>query len=147
MQEGHLRNDTYMTYKSTQKDGTLGPASEVFARQLSMFNLMWRRSIQMHMGFNQDVNPARIFAIYRDPENHCDSVVMTFPGQQVTFKESSYNDTANPNCLDLRAEYPNMWLHSIVLNEGKKTIFNEYNDPFGYFKNIIAVTQEVTATP
>ena len=37
-----------------------------------------------------------------------------------------------------------MWLHSVVLNQGKKTIFNEYNDPFKFFKNIIAVTQEVS---
>ena len=28
---GVLVNDTYMTYTSTQKDGTLGPKSEVFA--------------------------------------------------------------------------------------------------------------------
>mmetsp|Transcript_32262 Transcript_32262/g.42737 ORF Transcript_32262/g.42737 Transcript_32262/m.42737 type:complete len:85 (+) Transcript_32262:135-389(+) len=83
-----------------------------------MFNLKWRREIKMHMGFKQDVNPARIFAIYRNPDDHCDSVIMTYPGQTVTFRESSYNDIAKPNCLDLRAEYQNMWLHSIYLSQG-----------------------------
>ena len=43
---------------------------------------------------------------------------MIYPGQQLSFRDSSYNDTSKPNCLDLRAEYPNMWLHSIVISEG-----------------------------
>lgn len=43
MEPDEDKNFSFMTYKSTQKDGTLGPASEHFARQLSMFNLMWRR--------------------------------------------------------------------------------------------------------
>ena len=48
----------------------------------------------MYMGFSQDIEAARIFAIYQDPNDSCDVVVMVYPGQTVEF----YKGTANSVC-------------------------------------------------
>ena len=61
------------------------------------------------MGFNQDIEASRIFAIYQDPDDSCDVVILTFPGQTVEFDSASYPDPSNPDCIDLELQYGDMW--------------------------------------
>ena len=61
---GALTNQLQVTYSSPKQDGSLGQNAQDFARQVTTFNLMWRRQSLMYMGFNQDIEASRIFAIY-----------------------------------------------------------------------------------
>ena len=70
---------------------------------------MWKRQSLMYMGFSQDIEAARIFAIYQDPNETCDVVVMTYPGQTVEFNATSYPDPDKPDCIDLSLQYGDMW--------------------------------------
>jgi len=138
-----VTSDRYMTYTSTRKDGTLGPGSEQFARQLSMFNLMWRKQAFMHLGFQQDIQAARIFAIYRNPDDFCDSVVMTYPGQTITFDEASYDDPTDANCLNIEKQYIEAWYHTVEINKLDTVLFNEYVDPFQIYGSVISISTEM----
>ena len=50
---GYVTNSTYMTYSNPDRSGAaLLPNAEAFARQMSLFNLMWRRQSLMYLGFS-----------------------------------------------------------------------------------------------
>ena len=95
------------------------------------------------MGFSQDIEAARIFAIYQDPLDSCDVVVMTYPGQTVEFDEASYPDAAKPSCIDLDLEYGYMWTQTLSGEHNNQVRLYEAVDPFGILESVISITTEI----
>ena len=77
-----------------------------FARTFSVFTRVWERQRLMYLGLNKDITQARIFAIYVDPEDECNYVVTTYPGQAIEFSEEHYDEN---NCLNIHSWFGTVW--------------------------------------
>ena len=70
---------------------------------------------------------------------------MTYPGQDVTFADSSYLDPTKPNCIDVEAEYGTMWTNTTSKTTHGDAIINLYQveDPFGIYDGVLSITTEL----
>lgn len=69
---------------------------------------------------------------------------MTYPGQTVTFNDTSYDNPSNSNCLNIDKEYYESWVYTVELeNLENVVLFNHYTDPFNIYGSVISVTTEL----
>ena len=85
----------------------------------------------MYLGLNKDITQARIFAIYVDPEDECNYVVTTYPGQAIEFSEEHYDEN---NCLNIHSWFGTVWDKQIQISERSSVnIQTSGPDPFQVF--------------
>ena len=84
----------------------------------------------MYLGLNKNIYQARVFAIYRDPHDECNVVVMTFPGQSIDFGDN-YDDKG---CLNMTKFFGRYWDKTINDELGVVELESSRNhDPFCIF--------------
>ena len=86
-------NDIPLSYDMTTYAYTNGqtPNTEYFAKAFTTFNTLWKRQRLMYLGLDKNIFQARIFAIYRDPDEPCKEVVATFPGQNIEIGDKYFD--------------------------------------------------------
>ena len=105
----------------------------------SAFNKVWQRQRLMYLGLNQDIFQARIFAIYVDPDNNCDVVVTTFPGQEIDF--GTYEKSNG--CLNITDWYGEQWDKTAKKATRAVNLKTSGPDPFKVFNSTISFTTPI----
>ena len=97
---------TYSVPKNAANpNGIINDNTRNFAKKMTTFNEYWKRNRKTMLGLSHKINFFALWAIYLDPDDPCYSIVVTYPGFDYVYKQESFNDPNNPDCVDFEVEF------------------------------------------
>ena len=105
-------NPEAMTYEVPKTadfpDGVINPYIEDKTRKMIMLQEFWKKSRITNYGLDHDVDLFAIEVIILDPEDHCYSAFISYPGYHYSYNATDFKP-GQPNCIDVTKVYEDIF--------------------------------------